>query len=40
VTLPRKARGSLRRGSYKLTLQLVDAAGNRSRVVTISFKLA
>ena len=40
VTLPRKAGGKLRSGSYKLRLQLVDAAGNRSATATISFKIA
>ena len=40
VTLPRKARGSLRSGSYKVKLQLVDDAGNRSATKTLSFKLA
>ena len=40
VTLPRKARGSLRSGAYKVKLQLLDAAGNRSPTTTLSFKLA
>ena len=40
VTLPRKARGSLRSGSYKVKLQLVDEAGNKSATKTLSFKLA
>lgn len=40
VTLPRKQRGSLRSGSYKLELQLIDAAGNRSTAITLSFKIA
>jgi plastocyanin len=39
VTLPRKARGSLRSGAYRLKLQLTDAAGNRSAVRMIGFKL-
>ena len=39
VALPRKARGSLRSGAYRVQLQLVDLAGNRSPVRTISFKL-
>ena len=40
VTLPRKAGSSLRSGSYKVRLQLVDVAGNRSATKTLSFKLA
>jgi plastocyanin len=39
VTLPRKSR-SLRSGAYRVKLQLVDAAGNKSSAVTISFKVA
>jgi plastocyanin len=39
VSLPRKARGSLRSGSYRLKLQLVDAAGNKSVTKTLTFKL-
>jgi plastocyanin len=39
VTLPRKGR-SLRSGAYRVKLQLVDLAGNRSSAVTISFKIA
>jgi plastocyanin len=40
VTLPRKAAGSLRRGSYRVKLVLVDAAGNRSAARSLVFKLA
>ena len=40
VTLPRKARGALRSGSYRVRLQLADAAGNTSAVKTLSFKIA
>jgi plastocyanin len=40
VTVPRKARGSLRSGSYRVRLQLVDAAGNKSAPRTIKFKIA
>jgi hypothetical protein len=39
VTVPRRQRGSLRSGSYKLTLQLVDDAGNKSATKTIRFKI-
>ncbi|MEA2492091.1 MAG: hypothetical protein QOJ29_2 [Thermoleophilaceae bacterium] len=40
ITLPRKAAGKLRSGSYKVKLQLVDAAGNRSPSRQLSFKLS
>ena len=40
VTLPRRAGGSGRSGSYRVTLQLVDAAGNKSGTRTLRFKLA
>jgi hypothetical protein len=40
VTLPRKASGRLRSGAYRMQLQLVDAAGNKSVKKTLSFKLA
>jgi hypothetical protein len=40
VTLPRKPKGSLRSGSYKVKLQLVDAAGNKSPTRTLTFKLS
>jgi plastocyanin len=40
VTVSRKAGGRLRSGSYRVTLQLVDAAGNKSATKTLSFKLA
>lgn len=40
VTLPRKAAGSLRSGSYRIKLQLVDYARNSSTTKTLSFKLA
>jgi plastocyanin len=40
ATLPRKAGGRLRSGSYRVKLQLVDAAGNKSSTKTLSFKLA
>ena len=39
VTLPRRASGRLRSGSYRVTLQLVDAAGNKSATKTLLFKL-
>jgi plastocyanin len=39
VTLPRKT-GSLRSGAYRVRLQLVDAAGNKSPAKTLSFKVA
>lgn len=39
VRLPRRASGSLRRGAYRLRLQLTDAAGNRSGTATLAFKL-
>jgi plastocyanin len=39
VTLPRKT-GSLRSGAYRVRLQLVDAAGNKSLARTLSFKVA
>ena len=39
VTLPRKAGGGGRSGSYRVTLQLVDAAGNKSATRTLRFKL-
>jgi hypothetical protein len=38
--LPRAARGSLRSGAYRVRLQLVDAAGNKSATRTLGFKLA
>jgi plastocyanin len=37
VTVPR---ASVRRGSYRVKLQLVDAAGNRSATRTLSFKVS
>jgi plastocyanin len=37
VKVPRAA---LRRGAYRVKLQLVDAAGNRSAAKTLSFKIA
>jgi plastocyanin len=40
VTLPRRASGRLRKGAYRVTLQLVDAAGNKSATKTLLFKLA
>lgn len=40
VTVPRRAAGRLRSGSYRVRLQLVDAARNRSATRTLSFKLA
>jgi plastocyanin len=40
VKLPRKAGGSLRSGAYRVKLQLVDAAGNKSPAKTLVFKLA
>ena len=40
VTLPRKASGSLRSGVYRVTLQLVDVAGNKSGTKVLLFKLA
>jgi plastocyanin len=40
VTLPRKAGGSGRSGSYRVKLQLVDAAGNKSATKTLSYKLS
>lgn len=39
VTLLRKF-GKARRGAYRVQLQLVDAAGNKSTAKTLSFKLA
>ena len=39
VTLPRRAGGALRSGSYKVNLQLVDDAGNKSATKTLTFKL-
>lgn len=39
VTLPRKGK-LLRSGSYRVTLQLVDAAGNKSPQRALTFKLA
>jgi hypothetical protein len=38
VMLLRKSR--LRSGAYRVRLQLVDAAGNRSATKTLNFKLA
>jgi plastocyanin len=40
ATLPRQATGRLRAGSYRVQLQLVDAAGQRSKSRTLNFKLA
>jgi plastocyanin len=40
VTLPRRAAGRLRNGAYRVTLRLVDAAGNKSATKTLVFKLA
>jgi plastocyanin len=40
VTLVRKPKASLGRGSYRVKLQLVDPSGNKSRAKTLSFKLA
>jgi plastocyanin len=40
VTLPRKPNSALRRGSYKVKLQLVDVAGNKSGTKTLRFKIA
>ena len=39
VTLPRRASGSLRSGAYRVTLQLTDAAGNRSATKVLLFKI-
>jgi hypothetical protein len=39
VTLPRKT-GSLRSGAYRVKLQLVDAAGNKSAAKTLVVKIA
>jgi plastocyanin len=36
----RVSRATLRNGAYRVRLQLADAAGNRSRVKTLSFKIA
>src|SRR4051794_8604519 len=40
VTLSRKAGGSGRSGAYRVKLQLVDAAGNRSATRALSYKLS
>ena len=40
VKLPRRAAGSLRSGAYRVKLELVDAAGNRSGARTLNFKIA
>jgi plastocyanin len=40
VKLPRRASGKLRRGSYRVTLVLVDAAGNVSSRRILKFKIA
>jgi hypothetical protein len=40
VTLSRKVTGKLRVASYRITLALADAAGNRSAARTLKFKLA
>jgi len=40
VTVPRKAAGKVRSGAYRVTLKLVDAAGNRSASRTLVFKVA
>jgi hypothetical protein len=40
LTVPHKAAGTLRSGSYRVSLTLVDAAGNRSLTRLLSFKLA
>lgn len=40
VTVLRKSKGSLRSGSYRIKLQLVDVAGNKSGTRTLTFKLA
>jgi plastocyanin len=40
VKLPRKAAGKLRRGSYRVTLRLEDAAGNVSSRRILKFKIA
>ncbi len=37
VTVPRKAAGKLRAGSYRLTLRLTDASGNHSAAKTLTF---
>ena len=40
VKLPRRASGKLRRGSYRVTLVLADAAGNVSSRRILKFKIA
>jgi plastocyanin len=40
VKLPRKAGGSGRSGAYRVKLQLVDAAGNKSGTRVLSYKLS
>jgi plastocyanin len=40
VTVPRKAAGRVRSGAYRVTLKLVDAAGNHSRSRLLVFKVA
>jgi plastocyanin len=40
LTVPRKAAGTLRSGSYRVKLTLVDTAGNRSLPRLFNFKLA
>jgi plastocyanin len=40
LTVPRRAAGTLRSGTYRVTLALVDAAGNRSAARVLTFKLA
>jgi len=40
LTVPRKAAGTLRSGAYRVRLALVDAAGNRSPMRVLVFKLA
>ena len=39
VTLSRRVSGRLRSGSYRVRLELVDAAGNHSAPATLAFKL-
>jgi hypothetical protein len=40
VTVLRTSKGPLRRGTYRIKLQLIDGAGNESATKTFSFKLA
>jgi hypothetical protein len=40
VTVARTSKGRLRSGTYKVKLQLIDAAGNKSHTKTLSVRLA